>query len=250
MGMVLGIGQAAVGLFGAAQNSAAYSAAAQKQREEANYNAQITRYNGEVAAQQTQYNAESEIQNLNQQKEILQRNSKNKQTSIMYDSLQRAGTSRAALAAAGAESSSAEAGIIEEEKKALLLQQEEQANNAYTSSIFDYKAGQTGQNSAKTSYNQRQQALFQGANILGSGYAKAAEYDQQAGQALTSGIFSTAINLGGMAYSGGLFGSSGPSAQAPSYAAAPPPSVGVFGPPIQSSNSYGGNFGPISAGGY
>jgi hypothetical protein len=206
MGQFLAIGQVASGLFGAAANSAAYSQAAQNEREQANYNAQISRYNGEVAAQETQYNSEDQQQQLRQQKEVVRRNSDHRQVGMALESEQKAGTAKAALAASGAESATAPGAVVEQRYRDYLAIQEEQAASAYQTSIFEHKAGQVGTQATKTAYNQRQQALFQGANALGQGYAKAAEYDSKAASTLTFGVLNAGLQ--GFSILGGGIGGS------------------------------------------
>jgi hypothetical protein len=237
MGMIGAVAQGAVGLFGAASQSADYARAAKQEREQASYNSGIARYNSEVAAQSTQFESESTAQNLRRQKEVVQRNSESKQNALAYQGFQQAGASRAALAASGAESPSAEAGILEEQYKNFLSRQQEQAASDYSSSIFEHQAGQTAESGVITAYNQRQQGLFQSAAISGQGFAKAAEYDQASSNALTQGILgaaTTGLSIGastGLFSGGGLFGGgASPPTSAPAQS-----SPGLFSPGLTST---------------
>jgi hypothetical protein len=250
MGLIGAVAQGAIGLFGAASQSADYARAAQQEREQAGYNSSISRYNSEVAAQSTMFSAESEAQNLRRQKEVVRQNSSSKQASMALEGVQRAGQAKANYAALNSESSSGPLAIFEEEQKNFLARQQEQAASDYSQSMFEYQAGSTLESATKTAYNQRQQGLFQGAAAAGAGFAKAAEYDSKSASALTSGIFGAALNFA--PYATGLLGGGG---SAPSsggggdYGLTPPIQTGgIFGQPIQTSNSYGGDFGSFSGG--
>ena len=232
MGGALPFANVAVGLFGAASNSASYAAAAAEERKQGIYNAQISRYNGEVAAQSTQFEMESQQQNLRKEKEVVQRKGKRQINEVAQRGYQERGQAKANLAASGADSPLAEAAIVQNEMRNLIEQQDIQAGADYASSIFEHKATQTGQQGVKTIYNQRTQALFQGQSALGASFAKAAQYDQQSSNALTSGVLSAGISLGGM-FTGGV---------GQVAASSPSSSGGGFG----DYSPFGGVAGPIA----